>query len=157
MPTTANPRARNRTYTDRARTPVSVLSGGERNRLLLAKLFARPANLIVMDEPTNDLDVETLELLEEQLLNYSGTLILVSHDRTFINNVVTSVLGFDPDGTVREVVGGYDEWERSCRAAASTPRKGGAKTTRPPARTKSRKALTYKEKRTLEALPKQTG
>jgi len=96
----------------RARTPVKALSGGERNRLLLARLFTRPANLLVMDEPTNDLDVETLELLEELLLNYSGTLLLISHDRAFLNNVVGSTWVFEGDGKIREYVGGYDDWLR---------------------------------------------
>lgn len=94
----------------RARTPVKALSGGERNRLLLAKLFTQPANLLVMDEPTNDLDAETLDLLEDVLMNYQGTLLLVSHDRTFINNVVTTTIVFDGDGQLREYVGGYDDW-----------------------------------------------
>lgn len=95
---------------DRARTPVKVLSGGERNRLLLAKLFTKPANLLVMDEPTNDLDIETLELLEELLADYKGTLLLVSHDRAFLNDVVTSTIVLDGSGGVREFVGGYDDW-----------------------------------------------
>jgi len=101
---------------ERVRTPVKALSGGERARLMLAKLFLKPANLLVMDEPTNDLDVETLELLEEQLLAYSGTLLLVSHDREFLNNVVTSTFALDGDGTVRQFPGGYDDYERQ-RAA----------------------------------------
>ena len=95
---------------ERARTPVKALSGGERNRLLLAKLFTQPANLLVMDEPTNDLDAETLDLLEDLLMNYHGTLLLVSHDRAFLNNVATSTIVFDDDGQVREYVGGYDDW-----------------------------------------------
>jgi ATP-binding cassette subfamily F protein uup len=95
---------------DRARTPVKVLSGGERNRLFLAKLFIKPANLLVMDEPTNDLDVETLELLEELLVEYPGTVLLVSHDRSFLNNVVTSTMALEGDGVVREYPGGYDDW-----------------------------------------------
>ncbi|HNX91480.1 MAG TPA: ATP-binding cassette domain-containing protein, partial [Candidatus Omnitrophota bacterium] len=95
---------------DRIRTPVKVLSGGERNRLVLAKLFTKPSNLLVMDEPTNDLDIETLELLEELLLEYSGTLLLVSHDRTFLNNVVTSTIVLEGAGTVNEYPGGYDDW-----------------------------------------------
>ncbi len=94
----------------RARTPVKVLSGGERNRLFLARLFTKPSNVLVMDEPTNDLDVETLELLEELLVEYSGTLLLVSHDRTFLNNVVTSTLALEGEGAVREYPGGYDDW-----------------------------------------------
>ena len=95
---------------DRARTPVKVLSGGERNRLFLARLFAKPSNLLVMDEPTNDLDVETLELLEELLVEYPGTVLLVSHDRSFLNNVVTSTLAMEGGGVVREYPGGYDDW-----------------------------------------------
>ncbi|MDD5225604.1 MAG: ATP-binding cassette domain-containing protein [Candidatus Omnitrophica bacterium] len=95
---------------DRARTPVKVLSGGERNRLFLARLFAKPANMLVMDEPTNDLDVETLELLEELLVEYQGTVLLVSHDRSFLNNVVTSTLAMEGNGMVREYPGGYDDW-----------------------------------------------
>ena len=97
---------------ERSRTPVKVLSGGERNRLLLAKLFAKPSNLLVMDEPTNDLDVETLELLEDLLSDYRGTLLLVSHDRTFLNNIVTGTLVLAGDGRVEEYVGGYDDWLR---------------------------------------------
>ena len=95
---------------ERARTPLKALSGGERNRVLLAKLFSKPANLLVLDEPTNDLDVETLELLEEMLANFSGTLLLVSHDRAFLDNVVTSTLAFEGSGQVREYVGGYQDW-----------------------------------------------
>ena len=95
---------------DRARSPVRVLSGGERNRLQLAKLFTKPFNLLVLDEPTNDLDIETLDLLEDLLLEYAGTLLLVSHDRAFLNNVVTSTLVIAADGTVAEYVGGYDDW-----------------------------------------------
>ncbi|MBB3168527.1 ATP-binding cassette domain-containing protein [Simiduia aestuariiviva] len=97
---------------ERARTPLRVLSGGERNRVLLARLFSKPANLLVLDEPTNDLDVETLELLEELLSNYEGTLLLVSHDRAFLDNVVTSCFAFEGDGQVREYVGGYEDWLR---------------------------------------------
>lgn len=96
----------------RARTPVKALSGGERARLLLAKLFTRPANLLVLDEPTNDLDVETLELLEEVLMEFKGTVLIVSHDRAFLDNVVTSTLVFDGSGKVREYVGGFDDWLR---------------------------------------------
>jgi ATP-binding cassette subfamily F protein uup len=95
---------------DRAKTPVKVLSGGERNRLLLARLFTRPSNVLVMDEPTNDLDIETLELLEQWLVEYSGTLLLVSHDRAFLNNVVTSTMVFENDGEINEYPGGYDDW-----------------------------------------------
>ncbi len=97
---------------ERARTPLRVLSGGERNRVMLAKLFLKPSNVLVLDEPTNDLDVETLELLEEQLMNYQGTLLLVSHDRAFLNNIVTSTLVMEGDGRVGEYIGGYDDWLR---------------------------------------------
>ena len=109
---------------ERARAPITRLSGGERNRLLLAKLFAQPSNLLVMDEPTNDLDVETLELLEELLGEYTGTLLLVSHDRDFIDNVVTSTLVMEGDGVIGEYVGGYSDWQRyaaSVAAPAATP------------------------------------
>jgi ABC transport system ATP-binding/permease protein len=97
---------------ERARTPLRALSGGERNRVLLAKLFSKSANLLVLDEPTNDLDVETLELLEEILTDYQGTVLLVSHDRAFLNNIVTSVIAFEGRGNVLEYVGGYDDWLR---------------------------------------------
>jgi len=96
----------------RARTPIRALSGGERNRLLLARLFTRPANVLVLDEPTNDLDLETLELLEAQLVEWSGTLLLVSHDRVFLDNVITSTFVFEGDGVVQEYVGGYEDWVR---------------------------------------------
>ncbi|MES2918043.1 MAG: ATP-binding cassette domain-containing protein [Pseudomonadota bacterium] len=150
----------------RARTPVKALSGGERNRLLLARLFTRPANLLVMDEPTNDLDVETLELLEELLVNYNGTLLLISHDRAFLNNVVSSTWAFEGNGTIREYVGGYDDWLRqrgpvikdSARkgAAAGQPQAASAPapqgTATAPA-DKPRRKLAFKEQRELEALP----
>ena len=97
---------------ERARTKVRVLSGGERNRLLLARLFTKPSNLLVLDEPTNDLDAETLELLEDLLVEYSGTILLVSHDREFVNNVVSDTLVFEGDGRVTDYVGGYDDWLR---------------------------------------------
>ncbi|HEY0893915.1 MAG TPA: ATP-binding cassette domain-containing protein, partial [Cellvibrio sp.] len=97
---------------ERARTPLRALSGGERNRVLLAKLFSKSANLLVLDEPTNDLDVETLELLEDILTEYTGTLLLVSHDRAFLNNIVSSVIAFEGRGNVLEYVGGYDDWIR---------------------------------------------
>lgn len=149
----------------RARTPVKALSGGERNRLLLAKLFTRPANLLVMDEPTNDLDVETLELLEELLVNYSGTLLLISHDRAFLDNVVTSTWAFEGDGRVREYVGGYEDWLRQ-RRQDLVENLGRDKTATPasaakPAAEKAagipreKKKLSYKEQRELEALPAQ--
>ena len=138
---------------ERARSPVSILSGGERNRLLLAKLFTKPANLLVLDEPTNDLDAETLELLEDLLVEYSGTLLLVSHDREFLNNVVGSTLAVNPDGTVTETVGGYDDWLREQQAAAAPP----APPKQPqekgkPQKERTRK-LSFKEERELEALP----
>ncbi|MCF6290299.1 MAG: ATP-binding cassette domain-containing protein [Desulfobacterales bacterium] len=139
---------------DRARSPVKILSGGERNRLLLARLFARPSNILVLDEPTNDLDMETLELLEELLLDYSGTVLLVSHDRAFINNVVTSTLVFEGNGLVREYAGGYDDWLR--QRATPEPDKGTAGTIKKE-RVKSRangpRKLTFKEARELEGLP----
>jgi ABC transport system ATP-binding/permease protein len=106
---------------DRVRAPISALSGGERNRLLLARLFAHPANVLVMDEPTNDLDIETLELLEDLLLAYSGTLLLVSHDRAFLNNLVTSTIALDGAGGVSETVGGYDDWLRLSQAETAMP------------------------------------
>ena len=110
---------------ERARRPARFLSGGERNRLLLAKLFTRPSNVIVLDEPTNDLDTETLELLEELVTNYAGTLLLVSHDRAFLNNVVTSTLVFEGKGQIKEYAGGYDDYlrsrETSVTSVAETP------------------------------------
>jgi ATP-binding cassette subfamily F protein uup len=109
---------------ERARAPITRLSGGERNRLLLARLFAQPSNLLVMDEPTNDLDVETLELLEELLADYPGTLLLVSHDRDFLDNVVTSTLVMEGEGRVGEYVGGYSDWLRQ-RPAVLRPSPGG--------------------------------
>ena len=143
---------------ERARSPVSSLSGGERNRLLLARLFARPANVLVLDEPTNDLDIETLELLEELLANYSGTLFLVSHDRTFLDNVVTQCIVAEGDGQWREFVGGYSDWAayRDEAAKAAARPKEAAK----PAAAKAALApkaqvdkLSWKEQRELEALP----
>ena len=104
---------------ERANSPVKALSGGERNRLLLARLFTRPANVLVLDEPTNDLDIETLELLEAHLVEWPGTLLLVSHDRAFIDHVVTSTLVFEGDGRVQEYVGGYEDWLRQ-RSASQT-------------------------------------
>ncbi len=139
---------------ERCHSPVSSLSGGERNRLLLAKLFLKPANVLVMDEPTNDLDVETLELLEERLLEYAGTLLLVSHDRSFLNNVVTSTIVFEGDGRLGEYVGGYEDWLRQRKAAPteSKPKPVSAKTAETREKPRSRK-LGYKEQRELEALP----
>ncbi len=141
---------------DRARTPVKALSGGERNRLLLARLFTRPANVLVLDEPTNDLDVETLELLEELLLDYSGTLLLVSHDRAFLNNVVTNCLVFEGEGRVAEYVGGYDDWlrQRAPEPAASAPKPAKPSQPKPAAAPKPKPAkLSYKDQRELDALP----
>jgi ATP-binding cassette subfamily F protein uup len=138
---------------ERLQSPVSSLSGGERNRLLLARLFARPANLLVMDEPTNDLDVETLELLEELLMDYHGTLLLVSHDRAFLDNVVTSSLVFESDGVVREYVGGYSDWLRQ-RSTTAPPPAAPAKPVREKAPGNGRPAkLSYRDQRELDALP----
>ncbi|HEX2768284.1 MAG TPA: ATP-binding cassette domain-containing protein, partial [Geobacteraceae bacterium] len=143
---------------ERSRTPVHILSGGERNRLLLAKLFTRPFNLLVMDEPTNDLDSETLELLEELLLDYSGTLLLVSHDREFLNNVVTSTLVFQGEGKVAEYVGGYDDWLRQSAAAVPTGSPIAPVLREKPRRQEERhRRLTFKEERELESLPSQIG
>ena len=154
----------------RANSPVRSLSGGERNRLLLARLFARPANVLVLDEPTNDLDIDTLELLEELLQRYDGTVFLVSHDRTFMDNVVTSTLAFEGDGLWREYEGSVQDWliqsKRSREiaaqrasaapaAAASTEKKGEIEPTRPSdgGTQLSKKKLSYKEQRELDALP----
>ena len=139
----------------RARAPVKTLSGGERNRLLLARLFTKPANLLVMDEPTNDLDVETLELLEELLLDFPGTLLLVSHDRAFINNIVTSTLVFEGNGRVNEYVGGYDDWLRQREAnKTATPAAKPAEIRQPPRKSPRRaQKLGYKEQRELSQLP----
>jgi ATP-binding cassette subfamily F protein uup len=141
-------------------SPVKALSGGERNRLLLAKLFTQSANLMVLDEPTNDLDVDTLELLEELLSEYEGTLLLVSHDRTFLDNVVTSTLVFEGDGKFGEYAGGYEDWERYQRQIPEVPsatKKRGNTQPRPaPSQAKGTDKphrLTYKEQRELEALP----
>jgi ABC transport system ATP-binding/permease protein len=139
---------------DRARTLVRVLSGGERNRLLLARLFTRPCNLLVMDEPTNDLDIETLELLEEFLVEFSGTLLLVTHDRAFLTNVVTSTLVLEEGGRVGEYVGGYDDVIRQrTPEEAPKPKKPqpAAKKPRPPV--EGPRKLSYKERREFEALP----
>ncbi len=146
----------------RARSPVSSLSGGERNRLLLARLFARPANVLVLDEPTNDLDIETLELLEELLQNYDGTLFLVSHDRAFLDNVVTQTIAAEGDGRWREYAGGYSDWaayQAGREAEGETARKAAQGESRPPAkpaaapRAKGDGKLSWKEQRELEALP----
>ena len=138
---------------DRARTPITRLSGGERNRLLLAKLFTQPANLLVLDEPTNDLDLETLELLEELLLDFEGTVLLVSHDREFLDRVATGTLVFTGAGQVVESVGGWSDWVKA-GGSATTTRQKTAKTPKPEraAKPKARK-LTWKETRELEDLP----
>jgi len=141
---------------ERARAKVSALSGGERNRLLLARLFSRPANVLVLDEPTNDLDLETLELLESLLQDYSGTLFLVSHDRAFLDNVVTQSIAFEGNGVVREYAGGYSDWVRQRRVPASQERaREDAAKRAPPgrAREKTSSKLSYKETRELDALP----
>jgi ATP-binding cassette subfamily F protein uup len=146
----------------RAKSPVRMLSGGERNRLLLARLFARPANLIVLDEPTNDLDIESLELLEQRLQDYTGTLLLVSHDRRFIDNVVTQTLVAEGNGLWREYAGGYSDYllqrtpgelRRSDPAGklSAVQTTGGHSPGAPPA--KSRVRLSYNEQRELAALP----
>jgi ATP-binding cassette subfamily F protein uup len=137
-------------------TPAGALSGGERNRLLLARLFARPANLLVMDEPTNDLDIDTLELLEEFVSDFPGTLLMVSHDRAFLDDVVTSLLVFEGDGVVREFVGGYSDWvrfrERQRKSrSASEPAAARTQTSERPS-SKPRR-LSYKDQRELDALP----
>jgi ATP-binding cassette subfamily F protein uup len=140
---------------DRAMSPVRVLSGGERNRLLLAKLFTRPSNVLVLDEPTNDLDMETLELLEDRLMNYNGTILLVSHDREFLNNVVTGTLVFEGAGVVAEYPGGYDDWliQRPVTVYEKTERpiKKPAAVKRDEKKYKPRK-LTFKERKELETL-----
>lgn len=143
---------------ERARSPVKSLSGGERNRLLLARLFTRPANVLVLDEPTNDLDIETLELLEILLRDYSGTLFLVSHDREFLDNVVTQVIAFEGDGILQEYVGGYEDWVRARRVVGVTAQMKPMQTkaaTAPvkPLKPVARVKLNYQEVRELETLP----
>jgi len=154
----------------RAKSPVKMLSGGERNRLLLARLFARPANLVVLDEPTNDLDIESLELLEQKLQEYSGTLLLVSHDRRFLDNVVTQTLAAEGGGAWHEYVGGYSDWLRQRRRPSAEPRTAKAGDSRTqgtaagtgaaispsataPSKDKSRSKLSFKDQRELAALP----
>jgi ATP-binding cassette subfamily F protein uup len=141
-------------------SPVKALSGGERNRLLLAKIFTRSVNMMVLDEPTNDLDVDTLELLEDLLADYQGTLLLVSHDRTFLDNVVTSTLVFEGEGKVGEYVGGYEDWVRYRRLVESGKGEGPQRRAPPPTDSRPRLKenpragkLSYKEQRDLEALP----
>jgi len=143
----------------RARSPVKSLSGGERNRLLLARLFAQPANILVLDEPTNDLDVETLELLEQLLADYDGTIFLVSHDRTFLDNVVTQTIAADGDGRWGEYAGGYYDWKRVRDAAAAAGKEAAkpapvAKAPEPERKAAARgNKLSFNEKRELEQLP----
>lgn len=147
----------------RARSPVKSLSGGERNRLLLARLFARPANVLVLDEPTNDLDIDTLELLESLLQDYAGTLFLVSHDRTFLENTVTQVIAFEGQGKLTEFGGGYDDWLRFSQQQASqinntvVTEKNTSKPTETATKpaTNAKKKLSYKEQRELESLPEE--
>ena len=143
---------------ERARAPISALSGGERNRLLLARLFTQPANLLILDEPTNDLDIETLEVLEDLLLEHNGTLLLVSHDRAFLNNIVTSTFILDDSGNVREYIGGYDDWQKlilDSKPTSDSSKPVFTKQSTPNfvAGSAPRK-LSYKEKRELEQLPK---
>jgi ATP-binding cassette subfamily F protein uup len=136
---------------DRAIVKTSVLSGGEKNRLLLAKFFARPSNFIVMDEPTNDLDIETIELLEELLLDYQGTLLLVSHDRAFLNNIVTSILSFDGDGRVGEYAGGYDDW--LLQRKRDQAREEKSKESGRDKRKNQKQKFSFAEKKEFESLP----
>ena len=140
---------------EQMRSPVKTLSGGEKNRLLLARLFMRPSNFLVLDEPTNDLDAETLELLEELLLNYQGNVLLVSHDRAFLNNLVTSILVFEGNGQITEYIGGYDDWlkQRKNDETKSPPKtkKNGAKKPKP--KREGPKKLTFRETRELEEIP----
>ena len=141
----------------RARSPVKSLSGGEKNRLLLARLFTKPANLIVMDEPTNDLDLETLEILEEKLVNYSGALLLVSHDRAFLDNVVTSVIVFEGNGQINEYIGGYADWyeqsltRKAVTVAIEKAQEEAVKKDKP--KSSSGKKLSFNEQRELDQLP----
>src|SRR5690606_29433456 len=145
----------------RARSPVKSLSGGERNRLLLARLFARPANVLVLDEPTNDLDIETLELLEALLQDFDGTLFLVSHDRAFLENTVTQIIAFEGDGRLDEFGGGFDDWQRHAaqlaaeRQAAQKAATKASTTSRPAASTvkSAPDRLSFKEQKELEQLP----
>ncbi len=136
---------------DRSRTPVRALSGGERNRLLLARLFAKPSNVLMLDEPTNDLDVETLDLLEDLLVEYTGTLLLVSHDRQFLNEVVTSTLVFEGGGRVVEYVGGYDDWLKQRPPPEAPPPREKPAREPPP---KPARKLSFKERKELEELPR---
>ena len=137
---------------ERARTLVRYLSGGERNRLMLAKLLTKPSNMLVLDEPTNDLDAETLELLEDLLIEYPGTVLLVSHDREFLNNVVSSTLVFEGDGVVKDYDGGYDDWQRQ-RTISQTPAAFPETLMRPSKNGPAPRKLSFKEQRELESLP----
>ena len=142
---------------ERALTPVKALSGGERNRVILAKLFTRPANLLVLDEPTNDLDMETLDVLEERLAEFSGTLIVVSHDRRFLDNVVSSTIVFEDGGRVREYVGGYSDWVRQGHQLAEvenpeTESAAPANSAAAPEQALPKK-LGYREQQELDGLP----
>jgi ATP-binding cassette subfamily F protein uup len=143
----------------RAKSPVKMLSGGERNRLLLARLFARPANLVVLDEPTNDLDIESLELLEQKLQDYAGTLVLVSHDRRFLDNVVTQTLAAEGDGRWREYVGGYSDWLRQRGPTALDGKSAAGGRSSPPIKPsqpdKPRAKPSYKDQRELASLPQE--
>jgi ATP-binding cassette subfamily F protein uup len=145
----------------RAKSPLKMLSGGERSRLLLARLFARPANLLVLDEPTNDLDIESLELLEQRLQDYTGTLLLVSHDRRFLDNVVTQTLAAEGNGLWREYVGGYSDWLRQRAPSPDARTSGPREMQQGPSRgdgasqPKPRTKLSYKEQRELAALPEE--
>ncbi|MAF83925.1 MAG: ATP-binding cassette domain-containing protein [Gammaproteobacteria bacterium] len=141
----------------RAMTPVRALSGGERNRVILARLFARPTNLLILDEPTNDLDIETLEVLEQKLIEYQGTLIVVTHDREFLDNVVTSILVFETNSSILQYVGGYSDWERRGRELEETDNPNRATTgtdgSTAADAAKTRTKLSYKEQRELDGLP----
>ena len=137
---------------ERARSPVNALSGGEKNRLLLARMFCRPSNVLVLDEPTNDLDFETLDLLEQLLVEYTGTLLLISHDRSFINDVVTSTLSFEGDGVIEEYVGGYDDWQRQ-RSVTTTKEKPAVKAAATKPEQKKQAKLSYKHQLELDELP----
>ena len=141
---------------ERSRSPVKVLSGGERNRALLAKLFTKPSNVLVLDEPTNDLDADTLDLLEEMLMEYQGTVLLVSHDREFLNNIVTSTIVFEGDGRLAEYVGGYDDWLRQ-RSLSSPGGTEKAKKKEKPGKSRPQqerlRTLTFTEKKEIAALP----
>lgn len=136
-----------------SRSPVRNLSGGERNRLLLARIFAHPSNVLILDEPTNDLDIETLELLEELLMDYPGTVLVVSHDRAFLNNVVTSTLVFEGGAVVKEYIGGYDDWLRQRPEVKAPETKSDKPENRAEARAPEKKKLSFKEKKELEELP----